>query len=125
MSVLRASALALGVCLALAASAATATASMAKIDTRAQFLDALSGKSLRIGIYGLSLDVQPGGKIVGRAVGRPVTGDWAWQDGYFCRTIFWGEREIPYNCQRVDYDGDTMRFTSDRGAGRSADFNLR
>jgi len=74
----------------------------------------------------LTLSVTADGAIQGRAAGRDVTGDWSWQEGYFCRKMMWGEREIPYNCQLVEIrNGDEMRFTVDRGAGDSATFKLR
>ena len=104
---------------------ATPIAALEKIDDRGTFIDTLAGRDLTIRLYGLSLTVTDDGNIAGRAVGRDVTGDWTWQDGYFCRRMMWGSREIPYNCQLVEAKGDTMRFTTDRGTGDYADFRLR
>ncbi|WP_147127136.1 dihydrodipicolinate reductase [Shimia ponticola] len=104
---------------------ATAADAMEKLSERDQFLQTLDGRNLTIGIYGLSLAVLPDGQIAGRAAGRDVVGEWSWQDGYFCRSMMWGQREIPYNCQLVQYDGREMRFTTDRGEGDYADFRLR
>ena len=73
----------------------------------------------------ISLSVTDDGKIEGSAAGRDVSGDWNWIDGYFCRTLMWGERELKYNCQKVTFDGRRLRFISDRGAGQSASFALR
>ena len=73
----------------------------------------------------ISLSVTSDGKIEGSAAGRDVSGDWNWIDGYFCRTLMWGERELKYNCQKVTFDGRRLRFISDRGAGQSASFALR
>ena len=73
----------------------------------------------------ISLSVTGDGKIKGSAAGRDVSGDWNWIDGYFCRTLMWGERELKYNCQKVTFDGRRLRFISDRGAGQSASFALR
>ena len=73
----------------------------------------------------ISLSVTDDGKIEGSAAGRDVSGDWNWIDGYFCRTLMWGERELKYNCQKVTFDGKRLRFISDRGAGQSASFALR
>ena len=73
----------------------------------------------------ISLSVTGDGKIEGSAAGRDVSGDWNWIDGYFCRTLMWGERELKYNCQKVTFDGGRLRFISDRGAGQSASFALR
>ncbi|MEM9350224.1 MAG: dihydrodipicolinate reductase [Pseudomonadota bacterium] len=108
-----------------AVSAAMPAFAMDKVSSRDAFLEKLAGRDLTIRLYGLSLEVTEDGRIGGRAVGRPVTGAWSWEDGYFCREMLWGQREIPYNCQLVQADGDIMRFTTDRGEGDYADFRLR
>ena len=73
----------------------------------------------------ISLSVTGDGKIKGSAAGRNVTGDWDWIDGFFCRTLLWGARELKYNCQQVTFDGNRLRFISDKGKGQSASFALR
>ena len=89
------------------------------------FLNALGGRDLTHRLYNLKISVDPAGTINGSAMGWDITGEWAWKDGYFCRVMDWGGSEIPYNCQLVELDGDTMRFTSDQGQGDSAAFRLR
>jgi hypothetical protein len=96
------------------------------VTDQSEFLSILEGRELRLGLFGLSLQVTPDGRIDGRALGDDITGTWAWQDGFFCREMDWGGTEIPYNCQLVEVQGDAvMRFTVDQGAGDSAEFNLR
>ena len=96
------------------------------IRDKGQFLTLVKDRELRIAIYGLSLRVLPDGRIEGSALGRDVVGEWDWKDGYFCRRMLWGQREIPYNCQLVEAQGQSlMRFTVDQGQGQSADFRLR
>ena len=73
----------------------------------------------------ISLSVTNDGKIKGSAAGREVIGDWDWIDGFFCRNLFWGKRELKYNCQEVTFDGRRLRFISDEGKGQSASFALR
>lgn len=75
--------------------------------------------------FGIRLTVQPNGQITGNAFGRDVTGQWSWRDGYFCRNLFWGAREVGPNCQEVKVAGNMVRFTSDRGSGDFADLRLR
>ena len=74
--------------------------------------------------FAIRVKVTPAGDIVGRAFGQKVSGEWAWQDGYFCRSLFWGSKEIGDNCQTVEVSGRTLRFTSDRGKGQFADLSL-
>jgi len=95
-----------------------------KVETRAQLMDLIGDKTIGIWLYGLKLNVRDSGKITGRAVGGKITGDWTWEDGYFCRTMYWGDREIPYNCQLVEIDGNKIRFTVDKGAGDDATFRI-
>ncbi len=93
------------------------------IDSADRFVTLISGRELRR--LGIRLTVTPQGEIEGRAFGAPVTGDWTWQGGYFCRDLFWNGDDLGYNCQLVQESGDTLRFTSDQGAGMSADLSLQ
>jgi hypothetical protein len=96
------------------------------IKDRNDFVSLVKDRELRIGLYNLSLNVLPDGKIKGRALGWDITGRWQWQDGYFCREMDWSGMEIEFNCQLVEANGDErMRFTVDKGTGDSATFKLR
>lgn len=113
------------VLIALALGTATPALAFDTITERGEFLSTIEGKQLRLGLFGIRLDVQSSGQIIGEARGYPVTGTWSWQDGFFCRQMDWGGTEIPYNCQLVEVRGGQIRFTTDRGAGDDATFNLR
>lgn len=96
------------------------------IRDKAQFLDLVKDRDLRIGLYNLTLRLSPNGRIEGKALGWKIVGSWSWKDGYFCREMDWEGMAIPWNCQLVEARGtDEMRFTVDRGAGDSASFRLR
>jgi hypothetical protein len=95
----------------------------AKIDNENGFHSVIQGKALHY--PGIKLRVEETGEIMGRALGRVVTGDWVWQSGYFCRNLKWGPRDLGYNCQEVRVNDNKLRFTSDRGAGRSAVLSIR
>ncbi len=103
--------------------AAPAMADFEKITDRAQFESLISNNAL--GRLGIELQVTPAGDIRGSAFGQPVRGQWSWEGEYFCRDLAWGDTEFDYNCQEVARDGNALRFTSDRGAGRSANLYLR
>ncbi len=97
-----------------------------RISDRNDFIETVSGKELRMGLFGISLKVEEDGEIRGSALGWSVTGTWEWQDGYFCREMDWSGYPIPKNCQLVEArGGEEIRFTVDRGAGDSASFKLR
>ncbi len=74
----------------------------------------------------MTLNVMPNGQIDGSMMGWDVTGSWKWQDGYFCREMDWSGYTIDYNCQLVEANGsNSLRFTVDQGAGKSATFALK
>jgi len=98
-------------------------AEMAPITDRTQFVSLVSGKTLTRPL--VRLEVSPAGQISGMGAVWSVTGNWSWQGSYFCRDIVWGGEPMGYNCQEVRVNGNRMRFTSDKGAGDYAEFNLR
>lgn len=96
-----------------------------RISDRATFVSTVGDKDLRIGIYGLTLNVRDNGTISGRAAGWDITGSWVWENGFFCRDMDWSGYAIEYNCQLVEVNGDRIRFTVDQGAGDDAVLRIR
>lgn len=112
--------------IAFASSLALCTAAHAefqKVQSQADFVSAVAGKTLKRPL--VALNVTPSGQISGTGAVWDVSGSWAWKDGYFCRNLEWGGDDLGYNCQEVAINGTKIRFTSDKGAGQSADFTLR
>jgi len=95
----------------------------ARIADKAAFVAAVQGRALSG--TAVRLNVFPDGLISGRAFGTAVSGTWQWSDGYFCRTLDTVTRDFPLNCQLVESDGRTIRFTADKGTGDAADLTLR
>ena len=94
-----------------------------RVEKKDSFVSLIKNRALtRLGIR---LQVLEDGQISGRAFGRKVTGDWNWKGGYFCRDLYVGGDELGANCQMVQVRGNTIRFTSDRGAGEYADLRLK
>lgn len=93
-----------------------------RVTTRDGFLQLVQGNQLKA--LGVRLQVGADGSIRGRAFGHEVTGDWRWQDGYFCRTMEVGGDPIELNCQEVNRKGNRIRFQSDRGTGESATLRI-
>lgn len=112
--------------LTLAAPPLAAAEDFEPVKEKDRFLDLIKDRELRIGLYNLSLNVLPDGRIDGSAMGWGITGQWTWKDGYFCREMDWSGMEIDYNCQLVEAQGaEKLRFTVDQGKGDSATFRLR
>ncbi len=101
-----------------------AWADLKKIDSQQEFVSLIENKTLTRPL--IKLTVSPDGRIAGRGARWDVEGSWSWQDGYFCRDLFWGGDALGYNCQEVQATQDgRIKFTSDRGRGDSATFRLR
>lgn len=101
-----------------------AQAETRKVTERSEFVKLVSGKTLARPL--VRLKVTSKGSISGTGAQRSVSGRWVWQNGFFCRRIYWGKSDLGYNCQEVTRtQRGQLRFTSDRGKGRSADFWLR
>jgi len=99
-------------------------AELVKVEDQRKFVQLINGKTLTRPL--VKLTVSPDGRIDGRASLWNIEGTWSWQDGYFCRDLFWGGDALGYNCQEVQASADgRIKFTSDRGAGDSAVFSLR
>ncbi|SIS84875.1 hypothetical protein SAMN05421759_104278 [Roseivivax lentus] len=112
----------LGLCAAMIVPAA-GHASAERIGSKQEFVELVQGKRLTRPL--VDLQVAPNGAISGTGAAWDVTGNWTWQDGFFCRDLEWGGDPLGYNCQLVTRDGNRVIFTSDRGQGRSAGFTLR
>ncbi|MEP4196525.1 MAG: dihydrodipicolinate reductase [Aliishimia sp.] len=100
----------------------TAQAEFAKVENQADFIALIKNKLLKRPFVELS--VTPDGRIEGTGARWDVTGSWTWENGFFCRDLFWGGDELGYNCQEVRAHNNRMRFTSDQGQGQSAVFRI-
>ena len=105
------------------AMAAPAYAEFSKVEDQGEFVKLVQGKALKRPF--VKLEVSANGEISGYGAAWPVSGEWTWNDGYFCRDLFWDGDALGYNCQEVQTTGDRIRFTSDKGAGDSAEFRIR
>ena len=96
-----------------------------RLTDRDAFVSLVAGRDLVLPFFGSASSLNPSDMIGGAAQGAPISGEWGWKDGYFCRTMRGGSMEIPANCQTVEVkDGARLRFTTDQGQGRSATFVL-
>ncbi len=103
--------------------AGPAFAEFAKIHDEREFKAVVSGKTLTRPM--IKLQVSPEGRISGTGLRWAVEGNWSWQNGYFCRDLYWGGSALGYNCQEVRVRDGRIRFTSDQGSGPYADFRLK
>ena len=88
-----------------------------------RFINLIDGKKLKR--FLIELSVQTDGTITGMGAGTDVTGNWNWQDNYFCRNLSWGNRDLGSDCQKVELKHKKLFFTSDRGLGTTAGFTIQ
>ena len=88
-----------------------------------RFINLTDGKKLKR--FLIELSVQTDGTIIGMGAGTDVTGNWNWQDNYFCRNLSWGNRDLGTDCQKVELKDKKLFFTSDRGLGTTAGFTIQ
>ena len=110
-------------CLAATLIASPVLADFQPVREEANFRALVEGRELTR--FGVRLQVLPQGEISGRGFGMRVGGEWEWRNGYFCRTLEFGQSGDPDNCQLVLRNGNTLRFISDQGQGDQADLRLR
>ena len=94
-----------------------------QVTSRADFVELVRGRTLTRPL--VKIDVLPNGNISGTGASWPVSGKWQWKGEYLCRSLNWGGDDLGYNCQEIKTNGTSVRITSDRGSGKSADFSLR
>ena len=110
-------------CAGLIAFAAPAFAEFEQIKDRKQFMQLVDGKTLTRPLVKIKLSAN--GSISGKGAAWDVSGQWQWKGSYLCRSLECGGDDLGYNCQEIKVKGNTMRITSDKGTGQSADFRLR
>ncbi|MGP1356096.1 dihydrodipicolinate reductase [Roseicyclus sp.] len=123
LDITRAPALVAATCACLAGADTAQAEAFAVVASEDTFVSLVEGRELRR--FGIRLTVMPNGRIEGRAFGTPVTGQWDWDGGFFCRDLFWGNEDLGFNCQLVQVNGETLRFTTDQGTGIYADLTLQ
>lgn len=99
-----------------------AAESFQRIEDKTGFVSLVKDRELRR--LGIRLKVSDDGRIQGKAFGKDVTGEWRWDGGYFCRDLAVDGDPLEFNCQLVQVNGRTVRFTSDRGEGIYADLKI-
>lgn len=113
----------------MSASIAAADDEFQRVQSEAEFVQLVDGKELSIlrPFYlrnAIKLEVSAQGDIAGTALRKPVTGEWRWENGFFCRDLMFGDDDIGPNCQVVVVKGNEVRFIADQGRGDRADFRV-
>ena len=102
--------------------AAVAQSNM-RITQQDLFIELTEGKKLKR--FMIELFVEKNGSITGIGAGTEITGSWNWKDGYFCRRLSWGNRDLGTDCQLVELKRKKLYFTSQQGQGATAGFSIK
>lgn len=95
-----------------------ASAADGRIATEQEFRAKAAGKRL-VSEVGW-VDVGKDGSLRGEFGGRELTGNWYWEDEYYCRTVRLGDRDMGHDCQAVLVTDDGMVFHRGKGEGRKS-----
>jgi len=88
-----------------------------------EFINLIDGKTLNR--FLIKLSVGKDGTISGTGAGIDVKGNWYWQGDYFCRSLFWGEKNLGSDCQKVELINQKLFFTADQGSAATAGFTIK
>lgn len=86
-----------------------------RITTEAQLNQLVVGKKLFLDKN--YLIIKKNGTLRGEFGGKELKGNWAWRDGYWCRTLLTHSKNT--DCQLFEIDGKQLRGTRERGKGKS------
>ena len=86
-----------------------------QITTEKEFRAKVVGKKL-ITERG-NVTIQADGSLTGQLGGKEVSGEWTWDDGYYCRSVAFGNRQLRDDCQMVTIVGKEVTFYRKKGYG--------
>ncbi len=67
--------------------------------------------------FGEYVIVHDDGTLSGYFSGKPLSGNWSWEDGYYCRTVSLGGKDLGHDCQIVELSGNRLNFIRKKGKG--------
>ena len=99
-----------------------AEAGKRRILTAEEFADTVVGGKYgdKHGFFVIHAD----GTFTGQHKGKEVTGTWAWEGEYLCRSGKVGKKKIPADCQAIIVEGDTMTGHRKKGKGKRVTYRL-
>jgi len=105
---------------ALTLSAMVATSAMAgsgfkRITTENEFIQLVVGKKLYFNKDYFT--IRKNGSLKGKFGGKTLKGNWAWRDGYWCRTLATHSKNT--DCQLWEVEGNQFQVTREFGKANS------
>ena len=87
-----------------------------QITNQKQFLEKVADRKL---VQGSSwVIISATGSVNGEGPDEvPISGNWTWNETYYCRDISIDSVPLPHDCQTVTLDGNIVSFIHDKGRG--------
>ena len=102
---------------------ASAADSNGRITTEQEFRDVLVGKRAS-NQHGYSV-LHEDGSMSGKFGDKELTGTWAWEGEYLCRSGKLGKRKIPLDCRVVIVSGDRLTVIGKKGKGKKRKYGIK
>ena len=94
-----------------------------RITTEQEYRDAIVGK--KFGDKNGYFVAREDGTITGKFGGKKLTGEWTWEDEFFCRSAKLGSRKLKRDCQVVFLEGNTVTIHRKKGKGKKVTYRLQ
>lgn len=86
-----------------------------RVLSREQFVKLISNRSL-VG-DGNRFVLHSDGRISGQIDGAKLSGNWHWEEAYFCRTATIDGNDLDHDREAIELRGNYMRYTRNEGHG--------
>ena len=87
-----------------------------RITTEQEFRDAVVGK--KFGNKNGYFVIHEDGTFTGKFGSKKLTGEWTWEDEFYCRSGKLGSRKLKQDCQVLFLEGDTLTGNRKKGKGK-------
>lgn len=94
-----------------------------RVTTEQEYRDAVVGK--KFGNKHGYFVVHEDGTFTGEFSGKKMTGEWTWEDEFFCRSGKLGTRKIKHDCHAVFLEGDKLTGHRKKGKGKKVTYRLQ
>ena len=94
-----------------------------RLATEQEFRDAVVGR--RFGNKHGYFVVHEDGTFTGEFGGKDMTGEWTWEDEFFCRSGKLGTRKIKHDCHVISLEGDKLTGHRKKGKGKKVTYRLQ
>jgi hypothetical protein len=93
-----------------------------RLSSSEAFLETIADRELAG--EGMRFIVHSDGRISGTVGTDLLSGQWYWEDEYFCRTAALNGEDLGLDCEVIELCGNSMRYTRNKGQGTASIVSL-